>query len=311
MECLFPVTIRTQDMPLYIRSKMDRMCVPCGKCPVCIDKKRKQWLVRIKEEVKQSMNCYFITLTYDEKSLPLNANFCPCFRKSDVQNFFKRLRKYIVVNHPNYKGMLRHFTVGEYGSSRGRPHYHGLIFNVPPFEDLFRLVLKTWKHGRVSVSELNDARIGYVVNYMYGRSIFEDHELFAFFDENNAIPFLCSKKPGIGSCYLNNPSVVDWHKGCELKNYYQDGKYKYALPRYYRDKIFVDDADRRKLFNQGYYAQRKKKEEEFQEDCDYICSHPNCDPDLIPSRQRQKEYCRKFYNRVKKHNDKNLNSDLL
>lgn len=49
-----------------------------------------------------------------------------------------------------------------------------------------------------------------------------------------------SKNPAIGSSYLSNRSVVDWHRR-NLACFYPEGNLKKRLPRYLKDKIF-DDA---------------------------------------------------------------------
>lgn len=63
------------------------------------------------------MESYFITLTYSEKNIPENMSL----EKSHLQKFFKRLRKQLTSK-------VRYFAVGEYGTKKGRPHYHVILF---------------------------------------------------------------------------------------------------------------------------------------------------------------------------------------
>ena len=109
----------------------DRVIVPCGKCPECLANKRSQWSFRLSQELKYTeFNSFFITLTYDDLHLPFaipeigsNMVGSPTLVKSDLQLFFKRLRKKLATN-------IRYYAVGEYGSRTSRPHYHAIVFNI-------------------------------------------------------------------------------------------------------------------------------------------------------------------------------------
>lgn len=45
--------------------------LPCGKCVECLKKKQDQFVVRFQEEAKKRGSLHFVTLTYNEESLPL------------------------------------------------------------------------------------------------------------------------------------------------------------------------------------------------------------------------------------------------
>lgn len=71
-------------------------------------------------------------------------------------------------------------------------------------------------------------------------------------------PFrLMSRNPGIGATYMQNKSIVDWHRE-NLACYYPDGKFKRRLPRYLKDKLF-DDAMKIEIREQ---IQESKKNEQ-------------------------------------------------
>lgn len=104
--------------PLY-------MCVPCGKCILCKDRKVKEMAARCVAETNLHGKVpYFITFTYDDKHLPEEG-----LRKRDIQMFLKRLRAMLVRDKLSNK--LRYLAVGEYGSKKGRPHYHVILWNFP------------------------------------------------------------------------------------------------------------------------------------------------------------------------------------
>lgn len=50
------------------------------------------------------------------------------FEKTDLQLFFKRLRKHVSTHFNIREKAFRYFIVSEYGSLRHRPHYHMLLF---------------------------------------------------------------------------------------------------------------------------------------------------------------------------------------
>lgn len=303
MQCLHPIQIKN-DTAKAVRLYGSRMTVPCGRCAVCIDNKRKSWLVRLKQERKHSINAYFVTLTYADSTLPRNSLGFPTFKIKDVQDFMKRIRKEFDTfqkknKHP-FNLHLRYFIIGEYGSKFGRPHYHCILFNVPVGIDLYRTVFKKWMNGRISVSPLCEAQIGYCANYMYGKCEQIPDE---FIDETNRLPLLTSRKPGIGYQYLTQ-EIIDWHLKA-TNGYYQEGSIKYSLPRYYKDKIFVTDLDKSKLYKQNYARILEQQAEEYFKDNQHFDN--GGDFHSLPSELKKREYVRRFKQRLKKHNDQPLN----
>lgn len=109
---------------VFRRSEADGHCeshellLPCGQCVGCKLEYSRQWAMRCVHEASlYSENC-FVTLTYNEANLPRDGMLC----LRDFQLFMKRLRKF------SGRG-VRFFACGEYGSDKGRPHYHACIFN--------------------------------------------------------------------------------------------------------------------------------------------------------------------------------------
>lgn len=167
MTCISPVFVR----------KVGQF-VPCGKCGFCIKKAIEAWCLRIYHEIEYSSSAYFLTLTYDEEHLPLDRQL----NKSHLQDFFRSLRK----KNPG----IRYFAVGEYGTEKGRPHYHAVVFNLVDLD----LVTKTWFHGFVTGSQAYMGRIRYMVSYM---------ALPAQECTEPIKPFrIMSRRPGIGAGYL-------------------------------------------------------------------------------------------------------------
>lgn len=133
--------------------------VPCGKCPECAKARVNSWLFRIQKELEDSSNPLFITLTYDETHVPKTPNGLLTLDKTDVQKFFKRLRKRYAKQSDK---QIRYYAVGEYGSNTKRPHYHAILFNLDD-PDLVHLA---WGLGFTYTPMVRNGAINYVLKYI-------------------------------------------------------------------------------------------------------------------------------------------------
>jgi len=230
MRCLSPITFPRP----YGRGNNDLITVPCSICINCLSNLRNDWTFRLVEENKKSIYSDFITLTYDDEQLIIADGNTPTLLKRDLQLFLKRLRQYLSRNIPNYQNDLRYFLVGEYGSKTDRPHYHGILFNIPINNKTFReievntILQNTWKKGRTSVGTVTQASIHYITKYMINP--IDNKEI-----KENQFRIM-STRPGLGSNYL---SVISEHQN-KIKTdiTYQPGGIKSKIPRYYSSKIF-------------------------------------------------------------------------
>lgn len=215
--------------------------IPCGTCILCRGEQARQWAVRITHEATQhDQNC-FITLTYSDNHLPEHNSL----RVSDLQKFFKRLRKKV--------GQIRYYAVGEYGDQTQRPHYHACIFGHAFAEN--RIIIKdkpyllwtspllhdTWGMGHVSVGALTYHTAAYTASYVTKKLARKQQYVRVEPSSGELIPLeqpraYMSRRPGIGS---------DW--------YQKHGDYTYAHdhviangspakpPKYYDRKLQEED----------------------------------------------------------------------
>nr|WAE43633.1 MAG: replication initiator protein [Microviridae sp.] len=246
MECLSPMSVPRPNGA----GNTDRITVPCGKCVSCLMKKRNQWSFRLKQELKVSKTALFVTLTYSDENLPENQSLS----KRDCQLFLKRLRRLTekyegCINRHGDMSLdglkwpkLRYFLVGEYGSETKRPHYHMILFNLPTWPDAKFMLETAWTkpetniiYGHVHIGSVTPASISYTAKYcittlseMKGK-------------EGNFS--LMSTRPGIGISYVKK--MAKYHQ--DLQNFFgiDQGGVKVSLPRYYRDKIFIDYEKRK------------------------------------------------------------------
>lgn len=218
--CLYPKKIVHYETGQIIR-------VQCGRCYECEREKANEWSLRIMQEASlYEKNC-FVTLTYDEEHVPLDFEVS----RREVQLFMKRLRKKISP------ARVRFFACGEYGSKRGRPHYHFILFGFfPPDAELLYekksikyytsdFLSEVWTKGFITISEVTLESAKYCAKYLQ-KFVVNDEEV-------KQKPFVqMSNRPGIGFDAIN----PDWIKSDSI--YYQGKKFK--IPRYYLDSLEKD-----------------------------------------------------------------------
>ena len=135
-------------------------------------------------------------------------NLIPFLNYVDVQNYIKRLRKYLYKELGSYE-TLHFYAVGEYGPVHFRPHYHLLLFtNSDEVSKVLRYCHdKSWKFGRSDFQRAAGGAGSYVASYVNS---------------------LCSSPLLYRSCRAFRPksraSVGFFEKGCD----YVEGEDPYA-----------------------------------------------------------------------------------
>lgn len=206
MPCYYPVgTYRVDGTPTYR---------PCGNCIGCRLEYSRQWAVRCVHEASLYEENSFLTLTYNDENLPEDRSV----KKSEMQNFMKRLRKKIEPRK------IRFFGCGEYGERLGRPHYHLCLFNYDfPDKILIRanqyrlkgngikkgnvnslysskMLEKIWKKGFVTVGDLTFESAGYVARYVTKKITGPPAD--GWYKKKDPEFSLMSRRPGIGTEWL-------------------------------------------------------------------------------------------------------------
>lgn len=223
MPCLTPYVTR--------KKTGEPIPVPCGKCPFCKKRRASGWSFRLMQQEKVSMSAHFITLTYDTTHVPITRNGFMSLDKRHVQLFFKRLRKR-QGNDTTCASMppIKYYAVGEYGGKTNRPHYHVILFNAA-----LQHIQPAWEYGSVHYGTVTGASIGYTLKYMCKKPKIPMHR-----NDDRLQEFSLMSK-GLGENYLTN-SMVRWHHADMINRMYctTDQGQKIAMPRYYKQKIYVD-----------------------------------------------------------------------
>jgi len=188
-----------------------------------------------------SHSACFMTLTYgiaqDGKGNifgedpPLSENGLNTLDKTDLQKFFKRLRKYEKY-HGNTKP-LKYYAVGEYGTKNHRPHYHIILFNLSreTMVQSHMVAKDIWQKGMVDVATCNMATINYVVGYVMQGVWEPGHEL------DDRAPHFSLMSKGLGANYLTD-EIYDFHYDRMDTSVMHPSGFRIPLPRYFKDKIF-------------------------------------------------------------------------
>lgn len=129
--------------------------------------------------------------------------------KSDIQNFFKRLRINYERNNKRSLDLL-FFCVGEYGPKTKRPHYHALL-TIPQseIEAVSAAILQSWKYCDTKrlqkYIEVAKNASSYVSSYVNTYTSLSD-----FYREKEIRPFSThSKYYGINNPAYSLPFIVD------------------------------------------------------------------------------------------------------
>jgi len=206
--------------------------------------------MRLSHELSTSPNGgVFITLTYDDQHLPSDESLSV----RSLQLTIKRLRKALT----DYR--LRYFCVGEYGDSFGRPHYHGILLNVPweSFEpkSIFingkwqyssDLLSSVWPYGFNVIGSVTYSSIKYVCKYVHKMlSGPKAHDIYG----SKVRPFAL-KSMGLGKQFvIDHADQLRTNHGVTFQ-----GK-ELSLPKYYKQLLYpgIENRDRVNVINTVLY----------------------------------------------------------
>lgn len=245
VSCLQPITIVN---PHYRKLQPDkRLCqqiygqkldyllsVGCGKCFLCKRKYQSAWRIRLNHEYMfgnhDLSKSWFVTLTLNESYYKLALNNPSKLIRDFLERYREKTRQ--KFGRKNGKSLF-HWIVSERGEKRGRLHFHGLLFDslLPKY-----IVEDCWKFGFVSFKKITLKRCGYVTKYIT-KGMSED----ACQESKEHQPRVwCS--PGIGRCYTEQSDALKLATSNGfLVPFIVKNNFVYAMPRYYRDKLFTEE----------------------------------------------------------------------
>lgn len=235
--------------------------VPCTKCINCRINRSEVWRFRLEQEVEVCKSAHFLTLTYSDEYIVRNDLGHSVLIKSDLQKFFKRLRRSIEYEQTKYVSQnlrgaetitfpaVRYYAVGEYGGQTYRAHYHAIVFNIP--KSTISELARIWKFGHVKVGTVTSASIRYVTKYItkVDTRDLEDMEL--------TNPFAIMSK-GIGASYVDDDRR-EYHSRPESLYTINRGDKRQPIGKYLEGKIHVTDEAKQRVAQAKFeYAEQQR-----------------------------------------------------
>lgn len=241
MQCKTPVTVNGQQFN-------------CGSCMACRINYTTSWSLRLLYELSTVNAASFLTLTYNNESLPRDYSL----NQRDLTLFWKKLRSAFQREYHEFAPKLRYYAVGEYGDKQkiyyspgaikphGRPHFHAIVFGLDNYDDRQReIVAKCWNkcepwlfdksRGRESaMQEVTPYDIGYVTGYaqkkLSGQAAREEY--------GEALPpfSVCSQGLGLDFAMKNKERLLD--NGWTVFN-----GHRVSIPRYFCEKFDVKKSE--------------------------------------------------------------------
>ena len=205
---------------------------------------------------------WFITLTYDDDSVPTTIGGQGTLRKKYVRRWLERCKK---------KLDFRYFVVGEYGERFGRPHYHLALFpnaDFPPtaFTDL-------WRKGFTSTYELTHSRARYMLKDLT-KSVRDQKKDSQRYDiDGIEKPFrIGSRNPAIGvafvsvvvRAYRTKSGQAALERDGDVCRSFRFGREILPIPRFIlgkiRQRLGIPALHEERLAHLGYYEKYANRE---------------------------------------------------
>lgn len=231
------------------------LSLPCGKCIGCRMARARAWAARCWHEAQFHEKNTFLTLTYAPDFLPKNKKGKCIVSVAHYQAFMKRFRTYLDRHHDGTK--IRFFHCGEFGSKRGRSHYHALIFGFDfPDKKFYKFnklgqplyrsdtLDRLWGKGICVIGDLTYQSAGYVARYCLKKEYGNKSDRGSGRSEYITM----SNRPGIGyEWYRKYRSQLLSVGFVSIPG--KDGNWiKVEIPKYYMNKLkndlnFMDEYD--------------------------------------------------------------------
>lgn len=247
MSCYSPLVVKNPKARFESGFDSLNLEVPCGACLGCATDQQNEWMLRAYYQYKKYKQnggfCVFITLTYNDESLPKfydkfhNKTFS-CFDKKHLDTWLNSIRKVYErkgITNNNSLG-VSYLICSEFGDVRNtcRPHYHALLFlpciHLFRYSDILSRIKRLWKYGFADYSSHgaivnSEMAVKYVCKYISKDVAFHENV-----DIRNYINFISNpdnyemlEQCSVDDPFRNKMSLFDLQKSLlkEFKRYSQ------------------------------------------------------------------------------------------
>ena len=216
--------------PVCTDERLRYVPVSCGGCIECRKKKKREWSIRLNEELKKNSKALFVTLTFNDQSLDyirkkLKIKENPSYNELNticyyaVRHFIELIRPYNNGKYPKY------WLITELGEDFERIHLHGLMWTT-------RKMVNKWRYGYFYIGEYVNAKtINYITKYVLKMP-----------EKNpNFIGKIMASK-GIGAGYWKtfNARRNRYQENSTNEMYLLENGTEIPLPQYYRNYLYTD-----------------------------------------------------------------------
>lgn len=246
--------------------------IPCGKCLGCRLDYSRMWADRMMLELETAKKGVFVTLTYNEDSVPEKDGILSLDVR-DAQLFMKNVRRQYDGRNGRRYARVRFFLAGEYGpTGTHRPHLHCILFGLGledfpcriyqgvnelghkyyrcpeleycwgRFEGKGRGRRRVADKGFVTVSDVSWNTFAYVARYVVKKALPNDQGGSPA--DFGAVEEFClmSRRPGIGADFLKqHPACLDYQK---INVPSKDGVRSITIPKYYLNICSLQDPEK-------------------------------------------------------------------
>lgn len=223
MPCFTPNRIMGED-PLSGYKGL--ITVPCGQCLYCLKQRSDQWAFRLYNESMVSRSTYFLTLTYNDGTVPRTEDGLLTLDHGDWKLFVKRLRKIVPAK-------LKYFMCGEYGDTYERPHYHAMMFGLDPNTYKARQqIARTWQQGFIVVEKPRGGAAKYCAKYVMKQTRWDREDRVNLGQK----PAYCAVSQHLGISFIENPDNIEYIVN-NLAYRWRYADSEVSIPRYYWKKM--------------------------------------------------------------------------
>ena len=258
MSCIQPMLVRNKS-GLLVR-------VPCGRCYGCLRRKQRELALRLSYDIKNSYDCLFVTLTYDDEHLITNyidketgAFYpLPSVSKDDAQRFLKRLRKNL--HYDSSKTYLSYYLSAEYGDESKRPHMHIILYLIGKPTNIIPLstaVEKSW--NKCNWDLVNREQCIKPLDGQGALMYVAKHQMKKCQGSYLQAPYFQLRSKGIGKTFLNNDIETQFAINNGFLVY--DRNKKAPIPRYFAEKLGIEKTDGE--VRRGHLEEIEKESQQF------------------------------------------------